>query len=389
MTRVLTYFLTIVAIQALFQQAVAQLTLVNVGNTNIGAMLDLQVSGNYAFLANGYAGMRICDISNPTNPISVGTVGSLGYPRALTISDSHVFLVGDGSLDIYDISNPTDPVSVASTNIGGYQNDVAVSGSYLYVPRSSLSIFDVSDPTYPLMTGNVIGGGSYSIVVSKDFAYVSNPNSGHTLFVYDVHNPYAPTNVYASAGAYVWGLAISSNYLFAASQSFIPVSGGYVSGVLTFDISNPTNPVYAATTGDSISAGARLVAKNGFVYLIDYMRGLTIYDASNPTNLVDVGNIMNSGSAWSVAVSGCYAYVGGTDGLHINAIIPRLEINLLAPDTLRLSWLAPAFFTVQQNDSPSSTNWIALTNTPSVFGTRAQFDIPRPTGNKFYRLVSR
>jgi hypothetical protein len=383
MTRVCTFWL-IISFQVLSQHAGAQLTLVNVGNTNIGVALDLKVSGHYAFLANGYAGMTVCDVSNPTNPISVGSIASLGYPRGIAISGEHAFLASDRGLDIYDVSNPIIPISVCKTNLGGAIRTLAISGNYASVPVSGLlglRMVDVSNPTNPVVVGNASGGGYFDIVLSDGFAYATEPNSGHTIYVYDVHNPTMPTNVYASAGAYVFGLAVSGNYLFAASEFFV----GAGSGVLTFDISNRTNPVYRATTGGSTDG--RLVATNGFVYLID-SGGLVVYDASNPTNLVNVGNIKNTDTAHSVAVSGSYAYVSGSDGLHVNAIVPRLGINLVAPSTLRLSWLTPASYKVQQNNDLTSTNWDELTNTPFMFGTRAQLDIPTPTGSMFYRLVS-
>lgn len=52
-------FQVTIILSLLGQSAVAQLAFVNVGNTNVGVISDLKISGNYAFLANGGTGMRI------------------------------------------------------------------------------------------------------------------------------------------------------------------------------------------------------------------------------------------------------------------------------------------------------------------------------------------
>jgi hypothetical protein len=41
--------------------------------------MDVYVSGNYAYVADGYAGLRVIDVSNPSNPREVGYFDTPGY----------------------------------------------------------------------------------------------------------------------------------------------------------------------------------------------------------------------------------------------------------------------------------------------------------------------
>jgi hypothetical protein len=44
-----------------------------------GFALDVYVSGNYAYVADGYAGLRVIDVSNPANPREVGYFDTPDY----------------------------------------------------------------------------------------------------------------------------------------------------------------------------------------------------------------------------------------------------------------------------------------------------------------------
>src|SRR5260221_6445227 len=70
------------------RQAFAQINPVSVGNgTNIpgGHALGVVVSNNYAYVANGFDGLRIYDVSDPTNPINVSHINNGGYVGNLSV----------------------------------------------------------------------------------------------------------------------------------------------------------------------------------------------------------------------------------------------------------------------------------------------------------------
>ena len=93
-----------------------------------------------------------------------------------------------------------------------------------------------------------------------------------------------------------------------------------------------------------------------------------------------------------MVVSGNYAYLANdTDGLRIYSLgasaPPQLGIALTSTNAALLSWPAPSTaLVVQRTAELGATNWVDLTNTPTVVAGRNQVVLPLATGNRFYRL---
>ena len=47
--------------------------------TPAGLLMGVAVSGNYAYVADGVAGLQVIDVSNPANPQRVGGYDTSGY----------------------------------------------------------------------------------------------------------------------------------------------------------------------------------------------------------------------------------------------------------------------------------------------------------------------
>src|SRR6266478_3648148 len=117
----------------------AQINPVSIGNaTNVpgGLALGVVVSNNYAYLANGYDGLRIYDVSDPTNPTNVGHINNGGYAEIVAVSGNYAYLANrDDGLRVYDVSDPSNPLNVGHTNVTGtglrpWAFGVTVSGNY-------------------------------------------------------------------------------------------------------------------------------------------------------------------------------------------------------------------------------------------------------------------
>lgn len=66
---------------------------------------------------------------------------------------------------------------------------------------------------------------------------------------------------------------------------------------------------------------------------------------------------------------------------------PYLSILRTATNTVVISWPSPSTgFTLQQNPSLSSTNWVGVGQAPSDDGTTKAILVNPPTGNLFFRL---
>jgi len=320
---------------------------IRMSSTNSSYVTGIAVRGAYAYLACGYDGLRIYDVSNPTNPLNIGHAvklfgGTNADSWAVTVSGNYAYLACDfGGLGIFDISDPSHPIDVGvSSPMDGGKRGVAVQGNYCYVAGDGLEVFDISDPAHAFIVGEVSRPSANAVALSDHFAYLGNFGG---FWIVDISNPASPfevTNVYNATG-WATSVAVSGNYVYLAKGS----------------------------------------------------DGLRIYDVSNPLIPREAGSApaLNSGG---ISVSGSYAFLAeGNDGLRIYSLgtpsPPPLRINTAGANALILSWPTPTpSFALQQNPELQTTNWVALTNTPSTVGSQNQIAVPSPAAMMFYRLFS-
>ena len=95
--------------------------------------------GNYAYLSNGYSGMLVINISNPSSPILQGTYSSPGYLMGVATSGNYAFVTANfvepdyGEIQAVDISDPSNPTWVTAQNIPGGAYGIHINGDYAYV----------------------------------------------------------------------------------------------------------------------------------------------------------------------------------------------------------------------------------------------------------------
>jgi hypothetical protein len=117
------------------------------GNYDIYSGSQITVVGNYAYIA-GSTGLKIIDISNPTTPIFRGSYDTYDFVNDVQVLGNYAYVANHGSgLKIIDISNPTTPILKGSYDTSGYALGVQVVGNYAYVADydSGLEIIDISN----------------------------------------------------------------------------------------------------------------------------------------------------------------------------------------------------------------------------------------------------
>ncbi|WP_375329244.1 Calx-beta domain-containing protein [Microcystis sp. BLCC-F210] len=285
------------------------ITLVGSYNTS-GLASDVQIVGNYAYVADYYSGLQIIDISNPAAPTLKGNYDTSGYAQDVQVVGNYAYVADDWSgLQIIDISNPVAPTLKGNYDTSGYANDVQVVGNYAYVADedSGLLIIDISNPAAPTLKGNY-DTSSYAndVQVVGNYAYVADSGSG--LLIIDISNPTNPTlkGNYDTSG-FAQDVQIVGNYAYVAD---------WYSGLQIIDISNPATPTLKGHYDTSYAYDVQVVGN--YAYVADEDSGLLIIDISNPAAPTLKGNYYTSGNAQDVQVVGNYAYVaGGVDGLQI------------------------------------------------------------------------
>ena len=280
------------------------------GNYDTESALGVAVSGSYEYVADGYNGFIVFDISNPIAPTLAESYDVTGGADSIAVSGNYIYGATDNGLVIVDVSNPTAPTLVGRYNTAGKANGVAVSGSYAYVADgyNGLVIVDISNPTAPALASNYDTDGiGTGVAVLDNYAYIADDDNG--LVIVDVSNPTAPTLAGSyNTGGDAYGIAVSGSYAYVAD---------FPNGLVIVDISNPAAPTLAGsynTGGGGDGWGYGVAVSGSYAYVVDYINGLIVVNISNPASPTLAGSYDTTGGAYSVAVSGNYAYVADMEG---------------------------------------------------------------------------
>ena len=283
----------------------AQTNLECVGFSGEGSknVCGVAVAGHYLFAASGNDGLRIFDISNPTNLVSIGHTNNsenAGSAMGIAVCGDYVYVANSNDgMRIYDVSDPAQPVCV------GHAPEISMAASF------GIIVSGITEFPKEKLFGKRKTGAHY--------AFLANYNDG--LRIYDVSNPVDPKRLaHMNDGGTALDATVSSNYVYLANDS---------DGLRIYDISNPAKPFCVGRVHDmGYPWGVVVVGK--YAYVADNFHGFTIFDVSAPTNSVVLGNINNSppqenfldhisgknkgkvfiqGSAYGIAVAGHHAYI--------------------------------------------------------------------------------
>jgi hypothetical protein len=305
-----------------------------------GQAWDVYVAENLAYMADGWSGLQIIDVGNPTSPTLRGSYDTSNYARAVCVTGGVAYL-GHWSAGVWilDISDPSHPRLLGSCDTPDDEEDIYVTGGLAYVAGGveGLHIFDVRDPTQPQLLGYCdTPGDADGIYVSGSLAYLvcggyHSENGG--LHIIDVGDPSSP--------------ALRSSYYTQSYARDVQVAGSlaYVanwdSGLRVFDVSDPSSPTLRGTY-DTPGGSLGLCLAGSLAYVADHSGGLRVIDVSDPSSPTLRGFYQTPGPAFSVVVAGDLAYVAVWEsGLWILRFTggepPRIEACVdIKPDTLNL-----------------------------------------------------
>jgi hypothetical protein len=96
--------------------------------------MDIFIKDNYAYLVDRFEGLVICDVSDPNNPVKVGSCKTTGRLERVFVNGNYAYIANyDNGLHIIDISNPTSPTLVETCNTPGSLKDVHIDAGYAYL----------------------------------------------------------------------------------------------------------------------------------------------------------------------------------------------------------------------------------------------------------------
>ena len=272
---------------------------------------DVCVVGNYAYVVHGVQGMTVLDISDPGNPVQVGSY-QYYYAHRIHVSNGYAYIAGSNNVRIVDVTDPTHPFEVAVWVTAGLAFDVYVDGEYAYVADEDygLRILDVSIPWAPFELLGINTNSNFSVhrvYASSGYAYlacvsgwlvadVSVPNDPIVIDGWlkeDLGTPHAVyaagNNCYFGEGSILWilGSAISeSRTVLGACDTSGVIQGLYAegdyvyavgnyNGLCVIDVSIPSSPMIV-TRYDMSKRPLAVYASRGYIYVADDYGGLYI-----------------------------------------------------------------------------------------------------------------
>lgn len=296
-----------------------------------GGYRDMECSGNLVGTANTQGGFSLYSVASPGNPYRLGaydtpdTLGGLG--NGIVARGNYVYMAcSNDGLRIMDMSDPSNPREAGQCKDRSLSRGLAVSGMYAYgLGEERLSIFDISSPSSPYLAAALElpcaappcdRYDDMGIVVRAPYAYVSGTKwngdtTRATLTIIDVSDPFKPGVVSQLVCAYrashFGKPALSGDHIYMAVLDYPQETGDGRAGLRIIDISDARNPkeVVIAVVPEIGSYGRNVLVRENYAYLSgDKLR---VIDISNPFSpfIVAQGNFR----CHEIALSGDFAYL--------------------------------------------------------------------------------
>ena len=318
----------------------------------------IYVQGKYAYVVNeggaaGALGLQIFDVSTPSAPTLINTVGTTTTPNPYSISVqgryAYICSIG-GAFQVWDISNPFSPALTGSVTLGGVTQGLYVQGQYAYcaVNGVGLQAVNISNPAAPTLAGSAASGAlPVEVFVQGRYAYVLSA-TGNEMQIFDVSSP--ATTIPAAVGFVSLGTGTSARGIYVQGRYAYVVTNSAANPpqFQIFDVSNPAAPTQVAGSALTLAVTVGGVYVQGrYAYITDETNNrIQIIDVSNPATPTVVGVIPTAtgGNPFRLFVQGRYAYIvntasTGASGLQVidlgGAYIQQLEAGGIEVGTLQ------------------------------------------------------
>lgn len=290
---------------------------------------DAAVKGDYLYLATGETGLRILDVSQPTQPNEVGAYQA--NPKTIALAGDSAYLLTQQGIQIMDISDPAKiiPVGFYQTSSPGRSLAVVHHTAVLVDEANTVRLIDISNPAQPLEVGTYTPPEPLSqVTLAGDYAYLFDP-AGSGLYIVDISNPRQPVET-----AFYPLQAITSVTVAGDNLHIAGLGGWYI-----VSIANPGNPV--TLYSDTQARFSEVAVAGNYAYVAGenyYGKLLKIMDISDPAAPVSVEQDDNSSLNFfqHMVISGDYVY--GSNYSHVQAMRLSPSATLIPLGFFNLGW---------------------------------------------------
>lgn len=258
---------------------------------------DVRVVGTTAFVADGSSGLQIIDVSTPSNPSVVGSFDTPGEANDVVVRGTRVYVAdGASGIQIIDVSNLSAPAAIGSVDTPGIAKGVDVSGDLIVVAddahaAAAVRIIDAANPASAHIVGSVaLQGSALDLEVRDRFAYVASYGAGIQLIDFSVPN--IPRVVSTVGGFVPRDVALGNKYAVEADAIF-------ANATPILDLGDPGNPLFAGVLtfsypGNFYGTGVATDAHN--VYLTSVNDPNSVTNGETGDSRLFIGELLGPGN---------------------------------------------------------------------------------------------
>jgi hypothetical protein len=255
-----------------------------------GKTVDLDISGEFLYLAQAEYGLHVINIADPRKPCLAGSYSPATNSAVsdIVVNGDFAYLIGGVYNDVVDISNPAQPIYAGELPATGTRSQGRIWNDYLYIADGyeGLHVLDISNPMEPQQVTTVTSEGYLSDVdFYEDYAYI--PDVTNYLRIFDLTSPASPVITGSMEILYtpVEDISIDSQYAYLACD---------YSGLLVYDLEDPLNPVQVSKFYRYNSGFSDVIADKGIVYCSDRNYGVYKLGEKAPV-IISVNNFAEPG----------------------------------------------------------------------------------------------
>lgn len=240
---------------------------------------NVDVAGDFAYVAAGAEGLQVVSIADRNNPSIIGNLDTPGNANDIKVVNKLAYIAdGDSGLQIFDVSVPNLPIELGAVDTPGIAYDVRIAGNRAYIADGlkGLQIIDVNDPANPQIVGSIdTHGTAYGVDVTGGTAIVANIDSVLTI---DISNEQTPQILGMVENLSALDLVANDNVVYVANSS------GSRSGLVVVDIGDVTNPIKRKEIADNILVDIEFFGRFALGADIFRVNGVPVFDINDIQN---------------------------------------------------------------------------------------------------------
>ena len=223
---------------------------------------NVDVQGDYAYIAAGASGVQVVDVADPTKPKIIAALDTAGTAIDIKARGDHLYIAdGSNGLVVMDISTPSAPQKLSVIDTAGIAQDLALQGDFAYLAdgTSGITIINIANPDNLFTMGSITGLRDVKGIAVENNHLVAV--SGYALMLFDISDPQQlPQRIDSANLSSLKDVAIDGGYIHIAA---------YNSGRLTYRIDSLNQLQLVASATDIVPRDVAIA--DGFVFYAEQL----------------------------------------------------------------------------------------------------------------------